>query len=106
MKTQIWYMRPSHFPNGIMGWRWCEKFVCLPDATKLEETHVLLMELQAMASLDKIYNDMQAENWSPNGAAAPFIREKGLQHTSMSVGDIIVNDDGTFMVDQVGFKKL
>ncbi len=40
---------------------------------------------------------MQAPCWSPNGEASPRIKELGLQHTSMSMGDVFYNvEKGTF----------
>ena len=49
---------------------------------------------------------MQAEHWSPNGEAKNLIREKGLNHTSMSVGDTIVKNGVVYMVDMLGFYDL
>jgi hypothetical protein len=39
---------------------------------------------------------MQAENWSPNGEARPLLKRLGLTHTSMSVGDVIRDEEGTY----------
>lgn len=44
-------------------------------------------------SLDNAFWLLQGENWSPNGEARDFIREKGTDHTSMSVGDILFDPD-------------
>jgi hypothetical protein len=50
---------------------------------------------------------MQAELWSPNGEARPLIYAKGLQHTSMSIGDVIVDEMGkTFVVASIGFREV
>jgi hypothetical protein len=38
--------------------------------------------------LEELFWRMQGENWSPNGEARELIKAKGVQHTSMSVGDI------------------
>jgi hypothetical protein len=88
---QVWYMRPEFFRNGILGSR-------KPDPAKLEVTHVHLMDVEvepgfvdADQALKHIFGLMQAEDWSPNGEARDLIRSKGLQHTSMSVGDVIVD---------------
>lgn len=41
--------------------------------------------------LDDVYWLMQGENWSPHGEAKGFIRFLGLTHTSMSIGDVILD---------------
>jgi len=47
---------------------------------------------------------MQGEEWSPNGDANLYIRRLGLKHTSMSVGDILRDEDGNWiMVLGLGF---
>jgi hypothetical protein len=43
---------------------------------------------------------------SPNGEARDLIESKGLAHTSMSVGDVIVVDGEAHMVANFGFDKL
>jgi hypothetical protein len=54
-----------------------------------------------------VWHTMQGEIWSPNGEARDLIRGLGLQHTSMSVGDLIVDDEGcVFEVANVGFKEI
>lgn len=45
--------------------------------------------------LDKVYRDMQGENWSPQGQAAAILRRRGVHHTSMSVGDVAVLENGS-----------
>jgi hypothetical protein len=59
-------------------------------------------------SLDHVYEIMQGENFSPKGEARDMIIYKGLQHTSMSVGDIIVDRDAdrAYQVDGNGFKEV
>ena len=56
--------------------------------------------------LAQVYEEFQGENWSPNGEAKELISALGLDHTSMSVGDIINYNDDFYMVQLVGFKKL
>jgi hypothetical protein len=100
MKFTIWYMKPEWFVKGIMG----EK----PDPKDLEKTHVSLLDLEKdIVDLDQIYKHMQAENWSPHGEARPLIENRGLNHTSMSVGDVIVvNNDDIYVVTDFGFTGL
>lgn len=101
-KFQVWYMRPSFFGDGIMGIK--------PDPTNLAATHIHLKDLElpgGTKQLQRVFDEMQGEMWSPNGEARGLIRSKGLQHTSMSVGDVIVDEDGrVVVVDNIGFKEL
>ena len=99
MKYQIWYMKPEYFGNGISGQR-------LPDAKNLSATHVHLKDIEA-DGIEKAWHAMQGENWSPNGEARELIKSKGLQHTSMSVGDVIIDDVGNVHVTlMTGFKAI
>jgi len=41
--------------------------------------------------LEELFWRQQGENFSPHGEAREMIEEKGVQHTSMSVGDIARN---------------
>jgi hypothetical protein len=96
-------MKPTWFREGIMG----EK----PDAANLSATHVHLMDLSTAETpdapdLERIWIAMQGENWSRNGEAIGLITSKGLQHTSMSVGDVIIVDGTTYVAATFGFDKL
>jgi hypothetical protein len=98
-KYQIWYMKPEWFRDGLVG--------KLPDATNLSATHVHLKDLEIDGTLDGVFRAMQGEIWSPNGEARGLILSKGLQHTSMSVGDVIIDGSGqAHVVASFGFKPL
>jgi hypothetical protein len=95
---RVHYMRPAWFRDGICGKQ--------PDAAKLDATHIFLREVEA-TDHDQVYYLSQGEVWSPNGEARSLIRGKGLEHTSMSVGDVIEDPDGTFwLVASFGFDQL
>jgi hypothetical protein len=50
---------------------------------------------------------MQADIWSPNGEALDLIQSKGLQRTSMTVGDVLVDEaDAVYLVTAIGFSRL
>jgi hypothetical protein len=86
---QIYYARnPTFRPSGEFG---------TPRLTQaaLRETHVYLGEIEA-DSLDGAFLLMQGENWSPRGEARPLLERLGLHHTSMSVGDVIQDEQGFF----------
>lgn len=77
----------------------------------LQETHRPIAFVEAESApgetLDDIYWSMQAFNWSPNGEARDIIGESGCGHTSMSVGDVIVSEDGrTWEVLNYGFGEI
>jgi hypothetical protein len=42
-------------------------------------------------ALEKTFHYMQGEVWSPEAQASPLIEVLGLKHTSMSIGDLVVN---------------
>lgn len=65
----------------------------------LDYTHVYLKGIEA-ESLDDVFCKMN--NWSDND----LIKDKGLNHTSMSVGDVIYDDGIYHVVVLFGFKQL
>ena len=52
------------------------------------------------------YQHMQGHNWSPNGEAREKIESLGLDHTSMHIGDLLVEIETgrKLIVDIVGFE--
>ena len=90
MKYAIWYMKPSHFSAGICG-------QAMPSAQRLDDTHIHLRDIEA-DGLDAAFTAQQGEVWSPNGEAFSLIDAKGLHHTSMSVGDVAIDDVGNVHV--------
>jgi hypothetical protein len=98
----IWYMKPEFFRDGVMGKK----------TDKLTDTHVHLKDVTCefsafiVGQLEDIWSDMQAERWSPNGEAADLIKSKGLEHTSMSVGDVIVTNGRAYVAAMTGFEPL
>ncbi len=99
MRYQIWYMRPAFFSDGILE-------IKRPDPANLLATHIHLKDIEAHG-LDEAFSMMQAERWSPNGEARELIKSKGLQHTSMSIGDVIIDDvRNVHVVSGIGFKAL
>ena len=62
----------------------------------LEKTHALVKKGLRASSKDAVFAKMQGENWSPEGQAIPLIKSLGLQHTSMSVNDVLCDPQGGF----------
>ena len=58
-------------------------------------SHAWLFEIEA-ASLDDAFRRMQGENWSPQGEARQLLQALGLRHTSMSVGDVLQDEQGIY----------
>jgi len=100
-KFEIWYMRPEWFAKGITWHK--------PDPDNLELTHIHLTDLElegGQCQLEHVFAHMQAEEWSPDGEARPLIEAKGLRHTSMSVGDVVVVNGEVHLVASFGFEWL
>ena len=95
--TEIWYMKPDFFSQGIIG--------LLPDPNDLSKTHVLLGKVEERR-LEAIFWMMQGEYWSPKGEGKHLIAEKGINHTSMCVGDVVKIGDSVFVAETMGWKKV
>lgn len=82
-----------YYRRGMVGWE--SDSIGIPLLTKenLKDSHVMVKEVQKI-SLDEAFFEMQGENWSPNGEANDLLRSLGLTHTSMSIGDAVVDNDG------------
>jgi hypothetical protein len=100
----IYYMKPEHFRDGICGRN-------QPTAATIHQTHTFLRAVQA-ESLDEVYSIQQADHWARDHVATnAMLESKGLQHTSMSVGDVIYeqhpNGGGAFyIVASFGFDRI
>ena len=90
-------MKPSFF-RGIVG--------NSPDPNDLSATHVHLKDIEA-DSREDAFDRMQAGIWSPNGEALDLIQSKELQRTSMTIGDVLVDEtDAVYLVTGIGFSRL
>lgn len=99
-RYDIWYMKPHYFRSRITE-------NARPDPLNLEATHTHLKGIEIDDGLEQVFHHMQAECWSPQGEARELIRSKGLEHTSMSVGDIVIDETGAIHeVKNFGFEKL
>jgi hypothetical protein len=102
---RVYYMKPESFRMFILGGE-------RPIRSDLDQTHAFLRHVEDVeqlgkAGLEEVFRRMQGEFWSPNGEARNLILSKGLAHTSMSVGDVIEDANGTFWaVAPVGFVEI
>lgn len=95
---RVYYMKPDFFRDGISGTH--------PEPAGLSKTHQMVAVVHAR-SLEHVFHYMQGEIWSPHGEARPLIEALGLCHTSMSVGDCIVDEDGVvYLCRNMGFTEL
>jgi hypothetical protein len=103
----VYYMRSDFFADGIRGYDWLKQKNRVPDVSDLSASHVYLMDIEA-DTMEDVYFKMQGESWSSTGEARKLILFKGLRHTSMAVGDIVIDQDSRFVyvVDRTGFKFL
>ena len=74
----------------------------MPNSNNLEKTHVLLGTI-AETDPETIFEKLN--NWG-GGEVNQLLQNKGLDHTSMSVGDIIKINGKAMLVDNYGFKDL
>jgi len=104
--TEIWYAI-SHFWHN---WEIDIKKLKLYDFPKTLEnllsTHIKIGTI-SLKKIEEIYIKLQADYWSPSGEANKLIRKLGLQHTSISVGDIIIfpKENKGYVVAGIGFKE-
>lgn len=101
--TEIWYSKPETFRDLIVG-SFGKGYLNI-DPKNLNKTHIKLTTIPATDPED-VFSKMQGENWSPRGEARELITSKGLNHTSMSVGDVMVVNGKALMVDNMGFINL
>jgi hypothetical protein len=86
-RYQVYYARtPTFHPSGQLG-------TPVLTGSALAHSHACLGEIEA-ASLDDAFWQMQGEIWSPHGEAREVIQFLGLGHTSMSVADVLEDEDG------------
>lgn len=70
------------------------------------ESHRFIRSLEA-ESLGEVYRRMQGCSWSPNGEARSLIEQAGVSHTSMSMGDVAVDETGrAWVCDFLGWKEI
>lgn len=106
-QTRIWYVRPEQGRDYRMGYDWLrDQGIPVPDPKTIGQTHIKLGSIKE-ADLDRVFSMLQGESWSPRGEARDLIRDIGLGHTSISVGDIVQTADGELlMVDSLGFRSI
>ena len=88
-KFQVYYARrPTYHASGQFG-------TPLLTVHRLRHSHVRVTTIEADGRAEA-WLKMQGENWSPHGEAGPLIEHLGLTHTSMSVGDVLRDEEGVY----------
>lgn len=66
-----------------------------------------VMDIEAK-NKEEAFIFMQGEHWSPNGEAREAIKAYGLDHTSMSIGDVLFDREKEkyFITSWIGFQEL
>jgi hypothetical protein len=96
---QVWYANEPTFDESVRP-RTAAELV-------LKYSKVAEFPAQTVDDLDNIFFHMQGEIWSPKGEARFMIKNLGLNHTSMSVGDLVRSPEGQWMVvADVGFEDI
>lgn len=113
MKFQVYYKKPCPGSDEVRCY--CCGFDPNPGLTIADVVgdprpvfprFVLVREVDVQ-SIDRVYLEMQGEVWSPNGEARELIMSLGLWHTSMSVGDVAIDENGNgWQCDYVGWIQL
>lgn len=96
----VFYSKDEHFRGAIMGDK--------PDPRNLDATHVLVASFERsraddLAQMEHVFMIL---NIRIGQTFANHIKELGLRHTSMSVGDVILNNGRVWLVAPVGFEDL
>lgn len=108
-ETQVWYARSSDTlvqaalgmgKSDLLGGVIAE----IPTKYTIRDTHVLLGRVPE-TNPEKVFEMFQAENWSPRGEANEMIRRLGVNHLSMTVGDVVSVNGVFYVVDLFGFRS-
>ncbi len=95
MMYRVYYALQPNFLVGTAG-----------TAAELRKTH-RPVAVVAATGLEDLFTKMQAEYWSPQGEARELIKALGLNHTSMSVGDVAVDSDNrVHEVEFIGWRDI
>jgi hypothetical protein len=91
--TEVWFSRARTLDESTIT------------ASRLHETHALVGKVKC-TSPDRLFVLLQEEKWSPRGEARSMLQARGVVHSSLSVGDVVVTNGRHYMVATDGFKRL
>lgn len=107
MGTNIYYAKPELIRDSMMGWDFLVgiKHPLIERLRNHDLSDYQKVAMTTKTDLSVIFESYQAEVWSPRGEMREFIREMGLNHTSMSVGDIVEMEGEYYFCDPDGWVK-
>jgi len=89
---EVWYAQDWAVRVMSGGYDFAVSQRIAPTPEDISRTHTRVKTFEA-TSPDEVFTHFQAEIWSPRGEARDLIRALGLSHTSMSVGDLVVEQE-------------
>jgi len=101
--TEVWYANSRRYLKD--GYESCKEDGLLPDPADLGVTHTLLGRVFSKDP-HEILRDLQGEVWNPSKEGREIIKERGVSHTGMSVGDILVIDGKVLFLDRHDFVEM
>lgn len=107
MGTNIYYAKPELIRDSMMGWDFLVgiKHPLIERLRNHDLSDYQKVAMTTKTDLSVIFEFYQAEVWSPRGEMREFILEMGLNHTSMSVGDIVEMEGEYYFCDRDGWVK-
>jgi hypothetical protein len=103
----VYFMKSEFFSDGIKGYDWLKGHNRVPNPEDLTASHTYLITIES-DMLEDVYFKMQGESWCSKGEARELTASKGLRHTSMAVGDIVIDHGSRFayIIDRKCFRFL
>lgn len=85
-----------------------DRYFDAPKSSEVFDEYEAVNLFFSAASQESVYHHFQGDVWSPNGEACDLIEKLGLFHTSMSIGDIVVDIElwKAYIVARFGFEEL
>lgn len=99
--TQVWFVKNEYYRAFCMGAEFAKADGVEFDPKNPKKTHVLVGYVTD-AEKEELFDALQGENWSPNGEARDLVKSLST-HTSMSVGDVLIQHGDPYMVEDFGF---
>lgn len=90
--TEIWYLKKGANINNF-------------SIDNLYRTHGMIGTLQE-TDPETILSMMQAESWDPENLSLDMLNDLGVDHASMTTGDVIVTEKKSFLITQDGFTEV
>ena len=112
VKVTVWYCKSLAKDMALTMALGRTAEINLPDNFELTDTHTPVVEYftantDSMNICEQAFHYLQCEVWSPKGEARGLIESlEGINHTSMSMGDIVQIDSRFFICQMIGFVEI